>query len=463
MKGGKYLIIPRIDEALGISIYATKTKGLGGIIKKNVDDFIVEEVLVDGSVAKINKKPNSSVLSSSIKKQKYLLCVLIKKDWDTFSALRHISKKLEINENQIWFAGIKDAKAITAQHITIENSTVEKISTKSFRDIMIYPIGYFREHLSAYYLFGNNFTINVSELNYPRSEIKNVLAKFTNELDDFGGVPNYFGHQRFGTIRPITHIVGKAIINDDFEKAVLTYLTFFSEVEHPSSKLARKQLDNSQNYKQALVDFPKNLRYERILLKHLANKPTDFVGAFSRLPFKLQALFVQAYQSYLFNLVLSERIKQEISLEKATVGDYVVNVERSGLPMVQFGKIVDTGDLNQVNRMIRLGRLRVALPLIGIRQKLSKGKIGEIQRLIYEKESVKSSNFRVNKIPRISGKGSLRTTLSPIVNFRMKENLYNYRTLENNLTISFSLLKGSYATILLRELIKPTDPIAAGF
>jgi tRNA(Glu) U13 pseudouridine synthase TruD len=71
LKGGKYLIIPRIDYALGISIYATKTKGLGGIIKKKVEDFIVEEVLVDGSVAKINKKPNRSVLSSSIKRQKY--------------------------------------------------------------------------------------------------------------------------------------------------------------------------------------------------------------------------------------------------------------------------------------------------------------------------------------------------------------------------------------------------------
>lgn len=463
MKGGKYLNIPRIDKDLGISIYVTKTHGLGGIIKKKVDDFIVEEVLVDGSIANINEKPNSSVLSSSTKEEKYLLCVLIKKDWDTFSVFRNISKKLGINENQIRFAGIKDAKAITAQHITIENATIEKISTKNFKDIMIYPIGYIREHLSSYYLFGNNFTIKISNLNYPRSKISNVLGKFIDELNNLGGIPNYFGHQRFGTIRPITHIVGKAIIKDDFEKAVLTYLTSFSEYEHPSSKMARKQLDNSQNFKQALTNFPKNLRYERILLKHLANKPTDFIGAFSKLPFKLQALFVQAYQSYLFNLVLSERLNQDISLKEATIGDYVVNVERSGLPMVQFGKIVDTDSLNHTNRLIQLGKLRVALPLIGIRQKQSKGKIGEIQEHIFEKEDIKSSTFRVNKLPRISGKGCLRTTLSPIINFRIRENLSNSRTSRNNLTLSFSLLKGSYATILLRELIKPSDPINSGF
>ena len=455
--------IPSIDKVLGISIYATKTKGLGGVIKRKVNDFIVEEVLVDGSIAKIDKKPNRSVLSSSNKDQKYLLCVLIKKDWDTFSAIRNISKKLGINENQIWFAGIKDAKAITAQYISIESASIEKISDENFNDIKIIPIGYIREHLSAYYLFGNNFRINISDLNHHNSEVCNIFAKFINELDTLGGVPNYFGHQRFGTIRPITHIVGKAIIKDDFEKAILTYLTSFSEAEHPSSKIARKQLEKSLNFKQALADFPKNLRYERIILKHLANKPTDFVGAFSRLPFKLQALFVQAYQSYLFNLVLSERIKQEISLEEATIGDYVVNVERSGLPMVQFGKIVDTENLNQANKMIQSGKLRVALPLIGIRQKLSKGKLGEIQRYIFEKEDVTCDTFRVNKIPRISGKGTLRTTLSPIDNFMMKKKLSKSRSLRNDLMISFSLLKGSYATILLRELIKPSDPIKAGF
>ena len=134
--------VPRIEKILGISIYATKSKGLGGFIKRSVNDFIVEEVLVDGSIANINKKPKIPVLSSSLKNQKYLLCVLIKRDWDTFLAIKNISKKLEIDENQIWFAGIKDAKAITAQYITIENVSFEKILAQSFRDIVIYPIGY---------------------------------------------------------------------------------------------------------------------------------------------------------------------------------------------------------------------------------------------------------------------------------------------------------------------------------
>ena len=34
--------------------YATKTEGVGGRIKESVDDFVVEEVLVDGTKASVS-------------------------------------------------------------------------------------------------------------------------------------------------------------------------------------------------------------------------------------------------------------------------------------------------------------------------------------------------------------------------------------------------------------------------
>ena len=62
-------------------------------------------------------------------------------------------------------------------------------------------------------------------------------------------------------------------------------------------------------------NFPKQLRFERIMLNYLVDNPGDFVGAFQSLPLKLQALFVQAHQSYLFNRFLSERVKHGLPLE----------------------------------------------------------------------------------------------------------------------------------------------------
>ena len=54
------------------------------------------------------------------------------------------------------------------------------------------------------------------------------------------------------------------------------------------------------------------------MLQNLAEKPNDFIGAFKQLPFKLQMLFVQAHQSYLFNRFLGERIRNGISLNNAS-------------------------------------------------------------------------------------------------------------------------------------------------
>ena len=43
-----------LDKQLGIEVYATKSLGVGGVIREAVDDFVVEEVLVDGSKASVN-------------------------------------------------------------------------------------------------------------------------------------------------------------------------------------------------------------------------------------------------------------------------------------------------------------------------------------------------------------------------------------------------------------------------
>ena len=76
--------VPRIDKLLGIDVYATETAGIGGAIRRSVEDFAVEEVLVDGSKAKIDNSAEKRVLGASSRRQRYLLCVLVKRNWDTF-------------------------------------------------------------------------------------------------------------------------------------------------------------------------------------------------------------------------------------------------------------------------------------------------------------------------------------------------------------------------------------------
>jgi len=458
------LPVPKIDKALGIEVYATETLGTGGVIRSAVDDFAVEEVLVDGSRAKIEKTVESHALRATLDKQGFLLCVLVKRNWDTFIALKNIARQLDISPEQISIAGIKDAKAVTAQHITIEHGAIGDVAKVNVKDIEIRPVGYFRDKLSPYYLLGNNFSIAINAIKLAASTIAKRITATMHELEAAGGIPNFFGHQRFGTTRPITHLVGKAIVKGDFEKAALLFLAEPSVYEHPESRQARRELQSTQNFKQALQGFPRQLRYERLMLSHLVEKPGDFVGAFKRLPVKLQALFVQAYQSFLFNHFLSERIRNGFALNRAEVGDYVVNVERSGLPMINTGKKVDAAALAETNDAIREGRMRVALPLVGVRQRLSQGVMGQIEQRILEAEGVKAEDFNVNVLPEISGRGELRAIVSPIKNFRVQcisrvaDNLKAHQA-----SLDFMLLRGSYATVLLREIMKPKNPITAGF
>jgi tRNA pseudouridine13 synthase len=233
--------------------------------------------------------------------------------------------------------------------------------------------------------------------------------------------------------------------------------------EHPASKQARQELQITRNFKIAMGNFPKQLRFERLMLNHLMDKPDDFIGAFQRLPIKLQELFVQAHQSYLFNRFLSERIRHGYSLNNAEVGDFVVAVERSGLPLNNMAKKVTEETIGCVNESIKAGKLRVALPIIGVRQKLSQGVMGQIEKEVLEEEKIKMENLQINESTRIGGKGGLRTTITPIRDFKLQNVSENSGGKDWQAELSFTLLRGSYATVFLREIMKPKNPITAGF
>ncbi len=326
------------------------------------------------------------------------------------------------------------------------------------------PIGYFREPLSTFYLLGNNFTITLKDINPPIVAVQEQITQIIQEVEANGGIPNFYGHQRFGTTRPITHIVGKALVQGNIEEAAMLFLAKHSLTEHPASAQARLALQESRDFKAAYQNFPSQLRYERSMLMHLIENPNDYVGAFRCLPLKLRKLFVQAYQSILFNRFLSERIKRGFELNRAEVGDYVLNIERSGLPMVRTGKLVDETKFDEVNSQIKAGKMRVALPILGFGQKFSQGEIGEIQHEILQTEGIELHNFRISALPEINGKGELRAIVTPVKNFTAKSikiDPNSTSTIKANL--EFMLFRGSYATVLLREVMKSENPITAGF
>lgn len=451
--------VPALEKELGMEIYATKSAGIGGRIRQLIEDFVVEELLVDGSKAEVSRAETWE----PGERGRYLICVLVKRDWDTLLAVRKIAGRLGISPKRIRIAGMKDAKALTAQHISIQGVPPIRAAQVKIKDITLHPVRFSNRRMFSQLLLGNRFQVVIRTILHNSSVVEQRVKKVQNELTSLGGIPNFYGHQRFGTIRPITHLVGSFLTRSDLEKAALTFLAQPSLHEHPESREAREQLRGNQDFEWAHRCFPRHLRYERFMLGHLAKQPRDFVGAFRELPLTLRRLFVQAYQSFLFNRFLSERIRRDIPLNEAQVGDYVVKLDDHGLPTKEFTQVTSLS-LQTFNEALNEGKMRVAIPLVGFKQPPSKGVQGEIEQEILEAEKVNPQNFQISFMPEVSAQGELRTALALASDFSVEEASRDSANPSKRKTkLSFTLHRGSYATVLLREVMKPRNLIEGGF
>jgi len=217
------------------------------------------------------------------------------------------------------------------------------------------------------------------------------------------------------------------------------------------------------NFEAAFERFPRFLKYERFMLHHLSKHPTDYIGAFRTLPRRLRKLFVQGYQSYLFNKFLSARMEKMIPLNEPQIGDYMLRLDENGFPTEEKEKATKT-NIHAMEQLVKEGKMCVALPLVGPSLAPSDGLQGEIEQAILEIENVDPNKFKIPSMPEATAEGRVRAILNPVANL-VQESISE--DLENNekwmIKLAFSLNRGSYATVVLREFMKPKDVIIAGY
>jgi len=454
------LQVSQIEKELGLQTYLTKSEGFGGKIRQNIDDFVVEELLLDGSLAEVNTPVAGWQPTGS---GQYLICVMVKRKWDTFMAIRQVADRLHISQKRVRFAGIKDTKALTAQHISLQSVSPNSVLDLQIKDIIVYPKRFSKERMYSQLIKGNRFHISIRGIENSASVISENIKNIQEEIEMVGGVPNFFGHQRFGTIRPNTHQVGKYLTQGEPERAAMSFLGEPTIHEHPEAREARQQLQDTMNFEAAFERFPRFLKYERFMLHHLSKHPTDYIGAFRTLPRRLRKLFVQGYQSYLFNKFLSARMEKMIPLNEPQIGDYMLRLDENGFPTEEKEKATKT-NINTMEQLVKEGKMCVALPLVGPSLAPSDGLQGEIEQAILEIENVDPNKFKIPSMPEATAEGRVRAILNPVANLVQES---TSEDLENNekwmIKLAFSLNRGSYATVVLREFMKPKDVIIAGY
>jgi tRNA pseudouridine13 synthase len=450
--------IPELEKQIGINAYASGDSSIGGCIKNRAEDFIVEEIFTEGSTARVDTKPTKQIKGNG----KYLLTVLVKYNWDNILVLKRIARNLHINPQRVSIAGLKDSRALTAQYLTIKDLKPYELKKIHIQGIKITPQKIIEEPVSANMLWGNQFQIAVRDVKIPENELDVLIKNINKEVERVGGFPNFYGYQRFGTIRPITHEVGKQLIKGNIAKAALIFLSRSNSNERQNIRQARQNLADSLNYGKALKEFPRHLTYERTMLYSLVEKPEDYIRAFRRLHIKLRRLFVQAYAAYLFNRILSKIIKEK-SLKKYDLGDALINPKISVSQQLQrCVKVTDSNKKELVDK-VKEGRLVLMIPVLGYAYKPTSNNLDRVIMDLLKEEGVSIEDFKVKNMSETKSLGKLRAALIQINDLRYI--IQKSKTFDkySTVTFRFSLPKESYATIVMREFMKPTDLISAGF
>ncbi|MCD6094357.1 tRNA pseudouridine(13) synthase TruD [bacterium] len=274
-----------------------------GYIRFYPQDFIVEEISKEGEISKIEPKEN--VFSPSF--PFHLSCDLIKVGLSTFDALNSLADNLQIKLGRISYRGLKDVNAITSQKIAfldLNCEIFEKIKNLSLPYIFLTNFNIQTKPLLRGDLFGNRFTIFIRTNGAVNERwFSQNLEKIEKE-----GFLNFYHTQRFGTPRFLSHILGKLILQGEYEKAVFEFFTEKGLQEIPLIKQKRQEVKkNFGDWRKAekiFSELPFTFRNEILLLSYLKENPKDFIGAL--IFFKDQTKFwVYSYASYLFNQILS--------------------------------------------------------------------------------------------------------------------------------------------------------------
>ncbi len=398
---------------------------------------------------------------------KYMHFSLYKENRETMDIIRKLAFGAHKGQSFFSWGGTKDKRGITVQRVSAFKTTPQELLeaakgiNEAANDDGRIAVGAFSAEkfkIELGQLGGNRFTLVLRDVVTPTGPATDMITTACESLKKYG-FANYFGLQRFGTTKIPTHQVGAALWRRDFIAALRLLMAPLPN-DRPDEKAAKEAfldtgatdglIEAISGYNRALKDILKPIVRSGEFTKGKA------IEGFSKLHKNQRTLYLCAFQSYMFNLGLTHRL----SLGRdVIVGDLVMD----------DGQVCRVGPGEASSFTLS----DVVLPLVGHATVYPTHSTGQYMRALLANEDVSMDGYM--------GPFTMRGDYRKIVNTAtdVEWSMVDYaepdakltlterdvvegRSLEieaggrRALRIGFTLGPSTYATMVLRELMKTT-------
>ena len=386
--------------------------GLGGALRRRVEDFLVEEVPLHAPAGHGD----------------HLIVGIEKRGTSTLDAMLWLSKAAKVSEHVIGYAGLKDARAVARQYFSLPKVPAQRVLAMRQPRLEVLSVERHTNALKVGHLRRNRFTIRIRGARVERA----AAAREALERMVARGMPNPYGGQRFG-VKQDTHRMGRAVIEEDWAGFLDLLLGSPSDLEMDPRVKAAREAYAAGDLRKAFDLLPLKNRSEKKALGALirTGRPKDAFLALGRRP---QRIWVSAWQSYVFNRILDRRIR-EGTWDRLLTGD-VAWLHASGAcyPVRDAGaEAARAGDL-------------VASPsgaLIGYDLVRSSGEPGRIEEEVFREEGADPEAFRSSPA---KSRGARRPLRVPVREASLEVE-------GTSVVVRFMLPPGAFATVLLGRLM----------
>jgi tRNA pseudouridine13 synthase len=393
--------------------------GVGGRYKMRPEDFQVTEVPL---YAPCGTGP-------------HVYFTVTKKGVATMAAAAAIARALGRGVNEVGYAGLKDARAITTQWMSVEHVEPRRLEELQLANIRIGEVARHTNKLRTGHLAANRFALKIRQtIPDPLPAAEAVLDVLTRR-----GAPNYFGAQRFG-LRGDGWRMGRCLLEKRFGDFLDVFIGRPVPGE-PAGVLAARRAYDEGRLDDAHKHWPSGRRDERRALAVLRHGRGPAAAA-RTIGKKLHRLLLSAYQSHLFNRVVAGRLDR---IDRILDGDLAYRHDH--------GAVFRVTDPAAEQPRADAFEISPTGPIFGYRMTQPTGEPGELEQAVLDEAGLTLESFRERG--RLRLKGGRRA-----LRFHPRDVELDVGTDEwgGFLKIWFTLASGCYATVVLEEIMKRPQP-----